>query len=249
MINQDKWISSLPKKNIKFGESDITVDNERWINTIPKKNPYPNERWINTIPKKNPYPLVKRYSLMSILFVFGLLFVSAVKNETRNLEKEINNLKASNEAIKFNLDQAILDNEVITSPENISSLAKEYLNNDFITYKKSQIKNLDEDNTIKKVGKSKENDNKITDTLKKEIIKEIKNKKTEIRKLQALYDKPENIPGEIKTKVVNTIEEKKTELKNLYSSPKQIITLEKAQKWVVVQVAKLFLGMPIIPGR
>ena len=32
---------------------------------------------------------------MTILFVFGLLFVSVVKNETRNLEKEINQFKAS----------------------------------------------------------------------------------------------------------------------------------------------------------
>ena len=69
---------------------------------------------------------------MAVLFVCGLLFVSVIKNETRNLEKEINSLRASNNVIKFNLDQAILDNEVITSPENISRLAKEYLNTDLV---------------------------------------------------------------------------------------------------------------------
>ena len=137
MINQDKWISSLRKTNIKFDEKIIQVDHHRWENTIPKKDTF------NTV-KKHSFNTVKKYSLMTILFVCGLLFVSAVKNETRNLEKEINNLRASNNVIKFNLDQAILDNEVITSPENIARLAKEYLNTDFISYKKSQIKHLDE---------------------------------------------------------------------------------------------------------
>ena len=62
---------------------------------------------------------------MTVLFICGLLFVSVVKNETRNLQKEINNLEANINLIKFNLDQAILDHEVITSPENIS-FSKKY---------------------------------------------------------------------------------------------------------------------------
>ena len=49
--------------------------------------------------------------------------------------------------------------------------------------------------------------------------------------------------------VAKKIKKKKTELKKLYSSPKEVITLEKAQKWVAVQFVKLFLGMPIIPGK
>ena len=98
------------------------VDCYRWVNTIPKKDTFNNVATYN-----NP---AWKYSLVVVLFVCGLLFVSAVKNKTRNLEKEINSLRASNNVTKFNLDQAILDNEVITSPENISLLAKEYLNID-----------------------------------------------------------------------------------------------------------------------
>ena len=49
--------------------------------------------------------------------------------------------------------------------------------------------------------------------------------------------------------VAKKIKKKKTELKKLYSSPKEVITLEKAQKWVAVQFVKVFLGMPIIPGK
>jgi len=134
MINQDKWLDSISKKIIKFNEDKNQVDHSRWVNTHDNVATHNNVAW--------------RYPLVVILFVCGLLFVSAVKNKTRNLEKEINSLRASNNVIKFNLNQAILDNEVITSPENISRLAKEYLNTDFISYKKSQIRQLYDDTAI-----------------------------------------------------------------------------------------------------
>lgn len=238
MINQDKWIDSIPKTIIKFNEEEKQVDHYRWINTIPKKNTY------NAVRK---YSDVRKYFLMTVLFVCGLLFVSVIKNETRNLEKEINSLKASNNVIKFNLDQTILDNEVITSPENISLLAKKYLNINFVSYKRSQIRKLDEDTEI--IIKSNKKNNNLSTKIKLKIAKKIEDTKTEIRKLQELYSNPKAAPGEIKTQVAKKIEEKKMELKNLYNSPKKTINLEKAKKWVVVQVAKVFLGIPVIPGR
>ena len=241
MINKDKWIGSLPGKNTRFS------------NTI---NQLDHDKWIKTIPKKKSHNSVRKYSLMSIVFVCGLLFVSAIKNETRNLQKEINNLETSINLIKFNLDQAFLDNEVITSPENISRLAKEYLNINFVSYKKNQIKRLGDDMDIisepveKDVSsKSVEKNEKFSENLKKGIAKKIEKKKTEIRKLQQLYAQPETIPEEIKIQVAKKIKKKKTELKKLYSSPKEVINLEKAQKWVAVQVVKVFFGMPIIPGK
>ena len=241
MINKDKWIGSLPGKNTRFS------------NTI---NQLDYDKWIKTIPKKKSHNSVRKYSLMSIVFVCGLLFVSVIKNETRNLQKEINNLETSINLIKFNLDQAFLDNEVITSPENISRLAKEYLNINFVSYKKNQIKRLGDGMDVisepveKDVSsKSVEKNEKLSENLKKGIAKKIEKKRTEIRKLQELYAQPETIPDEIKIQVAKKIKKKKTELKNLYSSPKEVITLEKAQKWVAVQVVKVFLGMPIIPGK
>ena len=238
MINQDKWIDSLLKTNIKFNEETNQIDHYRWINTISKKRTY------NAVRK---YSAVKKYTLMTVLFVCGLLFVSALKNGTRNLEKEISNLTASVKAIKFNLNQAILDNEVITSPENISRLAKEYLDTDFISYKKSQIRQLNEDTkTVIKINKK---DNNLSTKIKSGITKQIAKKKTEIRKLQELYSNPGSLPGAIKTQVAMKIEKKKIELKNIYSEPKDIFTLERVGRWSVVQVVKLFLGMPVIPGR
>jgi len=249
MINRDKWISSLPNINTESKKKTNQLDHDRWINTVPN-------RLINTIPKKNTYNSVKRYSMVAILFVCGLLFVSAVKNETRNLQNVINNLEASVAAIKFNLDQAILDNEVITAPENISLLAREYLNIDLVSYKRSQIKQLNDsdENFVKvnKIKKEKINNKKaknLTASIKTQVEKRIEKKKTEIRKLQELYSNPESIPDEIKTQVVVKIEEKKIELKNIYNAPKDIFTLERFGRWSVVQVVKLFFGMPIIPGR
>ena len=251
MINQDKWISSLPKTTSRFVTTTNQLDHDRWINSIPKKN-------VHTSVKKyslKKYSL-KKYSLMAILFVCGLLFVSVVKNETRGLQKIINNLEASVNVIKFNLDQAILDNEVITSPDNISLLAKEYLNIDLVSYKKSQIKKLRDENEkftkVNKIKKEKINKKKIknlSDSIKTQVAKRIEIKKTEMRKLQELYYNPKSIPKEIKTQVAVQIEEKKNEIRNIYSAPKDIFTLERVGRWSVIQVVKLFFGMPIIPGR
>ena len=32
MINQDKWISSLPKINMGFSKTTIQLDHDKWIN-------------------------------------------------------------------------------------------------------------------------------------------------------------------------------------------------------------------------
>ena len=249
MINRDKWIGSLPNINTEFNKITNQLDHDRWVNTIPKQNTY------NSV-NKNTYGSVKKYSLMATLFVCGLLFVSAIKNETRNLQKIINNLEASINVIKFNLDQAILDNEVITSPENISLLAKEYLSIDLVSYKRSQIKQLNDENKkftkINKITKEKIKKKKIknlSNNIKTQIAKKVDKKKTEIIKLQELYSNPKSIPNEVKTQVAKKIEEEKVKLKNIYNAPKDIITFKKIGKWSMVQVVKTFLGMPIIPGR
>ena len=233
MINQDRWIKSLPGKNTNTSNLSNQLDHDKWINTIPKKN------------TTNPF---QKYSAMTALFILGLLFVSVVKNETRNLQKEINNLESSVNIIKYNLDQAILDNEVITSPENISLMAKEYLNMNLISYKRSQIENLtNENDNFSKINKVKENN--LSKNVKIKVKTSIEKKKKEIAKLQALYSNPKLIPGEIKTKVGYQINQKKTELKNIYRSPKDTETLKKVGKWGAVQVVKAFLGIPIVPGR
>ena len=67
MINNDKWINSLPNADLKHNQESAQIDNNKWVNTIPK---------FSIIPKKNNYNSVKKYSLITIMFVCGLLFVS-----------------------------------------------------------------------------------------------------------------------------------------------------------------------------
>ena len=241
MINKEKWVRSLPAIN-NFSEGDL--------------NQLDHNKWISTISKKNVHNSFKKYTFCAILFVCGLLLVSALKNETRNLQKEINSLEASINHINFNLSQAILDHEVITSPENISNLATQHLDINLITYKKSQIINLNDEienlnkkkiaskNTItKKINKN------LTNTIKAKMVEKVEEKKMEIQKLQELYSNPKTIPKEMKTQVAKKIKEKKVELKNIYNSPQDLLTLERMRKWGAVQVVKLFLGIPIVPGR
>ena len=236
MINKDKWINSLPNVKTNHDGELFQIDHNKWVNTIPKKNTFNS---------------VKKYSFMTIIFVFCLFFVSVVKNQTRNLEKEISYIKASIGSIEFNLKQAILDNEVITSPENISKLAKEYLDNDLVYYQKSQIKNLDDDKILKKTNEKNNIKvlNNLPDSVKKHVTKKIKKKKEEIAKLQELYNDPRSIPDEVKTKVAKQIQKKKFELKSLYETPKEVFTIKRISKWGAVQVVKVALGMPVIPGR
>ena len=158
MINNDKWINSLPKINSKQPQEVLSIDHNKWLDTIPKKNTYSS---------------VKKYSAITVLLIIGLLLIPIVKNETRNLEKEISYLRASIDRIEFNLTQAILDHEVITSPENISKLAKEHLNTDLTFYKKSQIKNLNRND---------------------QILEEVKIKN------KTINDLPENVKAQLKTK-------------------------------------------------
>ena len=259
MINGDRWINSI-KKEINTIKKEINGD--RWIDTIKKEDStiyndtilkekifLEEKNFTDIIPPKKNYNSFKKYSLAGVLFLCGLLIVSAVKNETRNLQKEINNLEASIDSIQFNLNQATLDNEVITSPENISLLAKEYLNSNFKPYNRSQIRNLDEKYENLNLLTKKEKSKNLTKEIKTQVAKRIKDKKNEIMKLQKLYSNPKKAPEQIRQEVARQIEKKKSELKDIYESPKEMITLERVQRWGVVQVVKAFLGMPIIPGR
>ena len=232
MINKERWINSLSKRDVETNDNLNQLDHERWIGTISKKNTYNS---------------VKNYSLIGALFISGLLFVSVVKNETRNLQKEINKIKADISVVNFNLSQAILDNEVISSPENISKLAREYLHDEFLTYKKSQIRDLNYG--FESTNQLNKNSKNFSQKIRIKVAKKINKKKTEIKKIKEMYSKPEEIPDEVKHQLSKKIEEKKSGLKKLYNNPRDVITAEKMSKWAGVQVVKLFLGMPIIPGK
>lgn len=233
----------------------MSTDPNKWINTISQIKKDDNlenynlnpDKWTDTIPKKTKKNSVAKYSISIFLFITGLVLVSAIKNETKILQKEINNLYASINSLKYSLHQASLDHEVITSPENISKLATEYLEKNLVSYKKNQIKNFNikEENPVKE----KYTSNNINKKLKLQIAKRIDEKKQQLKMLQKISLKPEKLPAEIKTKIDKKISSTKQDIEKLYSDPKSVLTPEKLQSWAALQVVKLFLGIPIVPGK
>ena len=237
-IDPKKWVDSLPNSNIKYFDENGKLNSDKWINTLA------------TLPKKNNS--TKKYSLVITLFVIGVIIVSVIKNETRYLQKEIHTLKVLINDIKLDLHQSVLDHEVITSPANVSRLAKEYLDSDFSPFKRSQIRQLNEESVIlTKLGKKKNFDeiNGLKKKIKYQVAKKIKEKKLELKKLEEIYSNPKNLPDEVKSQVAKKIDKTKNSLKKLYSSPEEVLTSDRIQRWAVVQVVKVFLGIPVIPGK
>ena len=244
-MDPSRWISTLPANNIEVDQEKYKLDSNRWVDTLPKINP-----------KINKSNSIKKYSVTMILFAVGLMFVSAIKNETRNLQKEINNLQASVNNIRLDLHQTSLDHAVITSPENISRLAEKYLESDLVFYRPSQTKQLNKKTktlnnlTDKKNEKTFNKKNKkLEEKIKLKVARKIEKTKTDLKKLQELYSKPEKLPTQIKVQIAQKIEKKKIDLKTLVSHPEDLITIDKIQKWGVIQVVKLFLGIPVVPGK
>ena len=232
-INPDKWIETIPKTNST--DENGKLDQDKWISTLPKKN-----------------NVVKKYSVTVFVFIIGLIFVSTIKNKTRNLQKDIRNLKASIKSLELNLGKASLEHEVITTPTNISLLAKQYLEFELVPYKQKQIRHLDHpinEDDYKKIIKQEKKKEKFKNKIKIKLAKKVYKKKQELKKLQEMYSNPKSIPGGVKIKIAKQIEKKKGELRKIYESPKQEISLKKIQKWGAIQVVKAFLGIPVIPGR
>ena len=213
--------------------------------TIPERN-LNSDVVISTDPIKSKKYTLKNYSFIGFLFVVGLMIVSVIKNETRNLQKEINVFKNSINNLKVDLHQESLDYEIITSPENLTILAKEYLEVNLVPYKRPQIQELKKAKAyIKKENKNKNLKTKI----KKNFSKTVKKKRHELAKLKKIYSNPKDIPTQMRIVLGKKIETKKNEIKRFYENPKETIGNEKIQKWLIVQVAKIFVGIPIVPGK
>lgn len=230
MIDPNRWPSTLTKKNLNLDEINDKPDPKIWVNTIPKL-------------KGNN--LLNKYGLVSILVIFSLISVSITKNETRNLQKKINILEKSIDSISYDLYRARLEHEVLTSPENISKLVKENLDLDLRVYKKSQINNLSPSKE-KIAFKAK---NKFFEEKKILISKQIKDKRNELKKMQIQYSDPKELPSLINKKIAKKIRDTKTELKYIYENPSEAANSKKIRNWASFQIVKVFLGIPIVPGK
>jgi len=237
----------------------MSLDSKIWLDTLPikKTNREENynldsEKWIETLPQKKTKNKVRGYLITTIFVVFGLILVPVIKNKTRSLQKEIDKLHTSINEIKSELHKAELDYEVITSPKNISNLAKEYLDSDLVHYNKFQIKKVDEDDNLFAKLEIIENSSKIkkiTKKARKKIEKKIEKQRAELKKLEEMYSNPSALPKELKSHIVSKIKKTKQEISKLQESPKDIFTSSKIQKWTGMQLVKVFLGIPVIPGK
>ncbi len=229
MMDPDTWLKTLPG-NTKSQEGEkYKIEPNTWINSVSKKK-------VNRLPKK--------YFFTAGLFILGLVLVSVVKNITRDIEKEINILQASINELKINLHKEVLEYGFISSPENIEKLAKEHLVSNFAPYKKSQIKQFNE---IEK-NKNKD-DKKKKKTIAFKVAKKIDKKKKELKKLQEIYSNPSELPKKIKLQISKKIKNTKKEIKSIYYSPGELFTKERVKNWTGLQLVKLFLGIPVVPGR
>ena len=84
--NPNIWINTLPGNNNDFNNEKYKLDPNKWVGSLPKEN----SGWVGSVPKANSGKAFTKYSVVIILFVIGLISVSAIKNETRGLQKNIN---------------------------------------------------------------------------------------------------------------------------------------------------------------
>ena len=166
-----------------------------------------------------------------MIFLLVLSFSSSPRNKTSTLYFFLRNL--------------IILEDLITSPENLSKLAKKHLEFELHSYKKSQIKNLNTKEPL--LSKANEIESHSLSSIAKSKIN--KKYKENIKKAKELYNEPEKIPEELKMTLANKIEKNKENLKKIYDNPKEVFTREKLQQWGTIQIVKAFLGIPIVPGK
>ena len=191
-------------------------------NNLEKYKLDPN-RWLRTIPKKQAKNFEKKYYFTIILFIFGLISVSLIKNEARNLQKEVDFLQSSIRNLKINLHETTLDFEFISSPENISELSNKYLSPDFIFYKRSQIK---------QPGESNKNLTMLEDFPEEQVNRKQVSKKEK-------YSLSENFDVILNRK----------RLEEIYDIDANKAKYGKLKSWGLTQVFKSFLGIPPMPGK
>ena len=143
-----------------------------------------------------------RNILILITLISGLIFTSLVKNKTRLLEKELLYLDNEINSLNFNLNEASLDFEYLTTPKRISLLVKNFLDENFSYYKESQIKKSIKSENDLAILKKLKNDNTFTQlsteksvNKKSNVAKEIDNRQLQESKKISVSKKVHNWAG------------------------------------------------------
>jgi hypothetical protein len=172
-----------------------------------------------------------RNILILTTLISGLIFTSLIKNKTRLLEKELFYLDKEINILSSDLSEANLDFNYLATPKRISFLAKNFLNENFMYYKESQIKKSIKPEKDLAILKKSKNDY----TFSRLSTNEFTNKKTNVTKEKEV-DKGQLLIA----KKINSRNPQKL---------KKIVSSKKAQQWAGIQIIKALLGIPSIPFK
>ena len=219
-----------------------------------------------------------RNILILITLISGLIFTSLVKNKTRLLEKELLYLDNEINSLNFNLNEASLDFEYLTTPKRISLLAKNFLDEDFSYYKESQIKKSIKPEKDLAILKKLKNNNTFTQlsteksvNKKSNVAKEIDNRRLlatknietqitedaftgeETIKYLAILKKLKNNNTVSQLGTEESINKKSNVAKEIdnrqLQGSKKIPVSKKVHNWAGLQIIKSFFGIPTIPVK
>ena len=82
---------------------------------------------------------MKKYIFLISCFIFGIFFISIIKNETREIEKNIKNINIKIFNLNAELYEARLDYNYLSSPTNISILSEKFFKDKFNFYNSNQF--------------------------------------------------------------------------------------------------------------
>lgn len=77
--------------------------------------------------------MVKKYLVSFLFLLIGLIGIHFLKNKTRELEQKIEKISKNINSLKENLEIQKVEFSYLSNPARITSLAKQYLSNDYIS--------------------------------------------------------------------------------------------------------------------
>ena len=82
---------------------------------------------------------MKKYIFLIFFFIFGIFFISNIKNETRDIEKNIRNSNAKIFTLNAELHEAGLDYNYLSSAANLSILSEKIFKDELNFYGTKQF--------------------------------------------------------------------------------------------------------------
>ena len=82
---------------------------------------------------------MKKYIFLIFFFIFGIFFISNIKNETRDIEKNIRNINAKIFTLNTELHEAGLDYNYLSSAANLSILSEKIFKDELNFYGTKQF--------------------------------------------------------------------------------------------------------------